>query len=1212
MYLKSLVIHGFKSFADKTKLDFDAGVTGIVGSNGCGKSNVVDAIRWVLGETSAKAMRGGEMADVIFSGTQERKPMGMAEVTLTMGDCEELLKVDYNEVSISRRVFRDGKSEYRINGTLCRLRDLHDLFMDTGIGRTAYSIMEQGKIDMLLSSKPEDRRQVFEEAAGITKFKKEKKEALRKLDYTQANLLRVSDVLEEQERRMSTLKRQVARARRFQKLSAQVKVLDTHLSHRRYVEMRAAVGEAQKSTRLLELRERELLEDLPQREQAVVEARDKAQALERQLAELRQSLLEHRSRASGAQSKISFNRERKAELEARIEQNNAEVSEISQKLSQQELDLEYAAENLSEITAQIGKHEQALRNDEAALLALREKRQFLEREMRELARTVRATQAKIATAEAQIESSLAQIERDKQRAEQLRLDEKRLWQDREKAQQLYEEISEALATEKQTLLGLEEALGNAERAYQKQRGDVDSLRASAADEQSKLAMAASKLSVLKGLVARGEGMGSGVKAVMDGLEDKELFGSAVRGVLANMVKVDAEFSVALEAALGSQMQLLVVRNALLAEGIIEKLAKNQWGKVQLIAEEFLPQQEQTQLEYVPQGGLAWALDKVSSEPMIANLLEHFLRHVLIVKDLATALQIREQYPDLSFTTLDGIVISADGVITGGSGGADGEGSLLQRQNEIEQLTQEVEQLEKRDADYRRQISERETELSECLEMVEKTRERVQKARIEESTLKGKLSLARREVEAAESKIQAIAQEREALGKHDDRSAEKREALELTLVQGKSEMEAAESKQMALQNQLEEILSQESEAQQKLNEVKTKVAVERRAIQAAQEQQKPMVVRLKELNDLRKKRIEEVAQFKEKIVQAAAETEELKTIVAENTAAAEKHDAMLEKLSATRPQLLESIHLAEKKVNELRQMVTKVAEQKGKAEVEATKLELRLENLTTSMQDRYQIDISQFMPDLHALRECLAELSHSSAESTVQGSPNREEIDWVAVATYLGEVKRKVDGMGPVNVDAIAEYDELEERFSFVQGQCDDLTHARDELVSMIDKINAETRKRFTKTFEQVRKNFQKMFKILFGELGQADLHLLDDGDPLESGIEIIAKPPGKTLQSITLLSGGERSMIAVALLFSIYQIKPSPFCVLDELDAPLDESNIARFLNVLDQFIDKSQFIIVTHSKRTMSRADVIYGITMEERGVSKPVSLRLTDKWEV
>ena len=426
MYLKTLEIQGFKSFADKTVFEFAEGVTGIVGPNGCGKSNVVDAIRWVLGETSAKALRGGEMADVIFNGTEKRKPLGMAEVTLTMADCEQALKVDYNEVSITRRVYRDGKSEYRINNTLCRLKDIHDMLMDTGIGRTAYSIMAQGQIDQILSSKPEERRAVFEEAAGITKFKREKKEALRKLEYTEANLLRVSDVLAEQERRMNSLKRQVAKARRYQALAADTRVLDTHLGHRKFIELTAERDEFLTSIRGLEVRYTELSTQLPAKEETVNEARAAARVFEGELAEIRQRLNEHRNALNSAEGRMAFNEERKHELESRIGQNREDIQSTRDKLAQQEFDFIAANESLDQLNRHIAEKELRLAEMEERTRGARAEREGLENSLRTSRAEANRTQSLIAAVQAKIESSLAQLEGNRDRARQLADEEQRL------------------------------------------------------------------------------------------------------------------------------------------------------------------------------------------------------------------------------------------------------------------------------------------------------------------------------------------------------------------------------------------------------------------------------------------------------------------------------------------------------------------------------------------------------------------------------------------------------------------------------------------------------------------------------------------------------------------------------------------------------------------------------------------------------------------
>jgi len=523
MYLKTLEIHGFKSFADKTVFEFAQGVTGIVGPNGCGKSNIVDAIRWVLGETSAKALRGGEMADVIFNGTERRKPLGMAEVTLTMADCEGPLKVDFNEVAIGRRVFRDGRSEYRINGTPCRLKDINDLFMDTGIGRTAYSIMAQGQIDQILSSKPEERRAVFEEAAGITKFKREKKEALRKLEYTEANLLRVSDVLAEQERRMNSLRRQVAKARRYQALAADVRVLDTHLGHKRFIELSAERAELTVSIRSLEVRDTELENQLPAKEEAVAQARAAARALEGELAELRQHLNEHRNALNSAAGRVAFNDERKAELESRIRQNHEEISATREKLAQQECAVNAATEALEQLNRRIAEQEHLLAEQETRTRSTREEHAALESSLRENRGEATRCQTLIAAMQAKIESALAQLEGTRERARQLADEEQRLNLELEEFRAEHARIAAEVDATGAQLATLEEVFHSAERAYQHTRGDLDAARSAAIDTHKILAQRAARLDAVLQLVESGEGFEKGTQNVLAGLDQRFIF-----------------------------------------------------------------------------------------------------------------------------------------------------------------------------------------------------------------------------------------------------------------------------------------------------------------------------------------------------------------------------------------------------------------------------------------------------------------------------------------------------------------------------------------------------------------------------------------------------------------------------------------------------------------------------------------------------------------
>ncbi|MEP5505995.1 MAG: chromosome segregation protein SMC [Luteolibacter sp.] len=1221
MYLKTLEIQGFKSFADKTVFEFAQGVTGIVGPNGCGKSNVVDAIRWVLGETSAKALRGGEMADVIFNGTEKRKPLGMAEVTLTMADCEESLKVDFNEVAITRRVFRDGRSEYRLNGTLCRLRDFHDLFMDTGIGRTAYSIMAQGQIDQILSSKPEERRAVFEEAAGITKFKREKKDALRKLEYTEANLLRVSDVLAEQERRMNSLKRQVAKARRFQSLSTDHRVLDTHLAHKRYVEITGERAELTNSIRSLDAQDSHLERQLPEKEEAVSEARSAARLFESELAELRQQLNTHQNALAAAQARIAFNNERKSELEGRISQNHSDIAATREKLAQQEYDFTAANEALDQLTRRIAEQELELQKQEEQTLAARESRASLEASLRSSRAEANKSQTLIASMQAKIESALAQLEGNRDRARQLADEEQRLNIGVEEHIAQQSEISALVSETGDKLTDLEEAFQSAERTHQHTRGDLDSARKAATESNKVLAQRSARLDAVKQLVASGEGFAKGTQSLLKGLDSPDEFKPAIEGVLASFIQADDSAARAIEAALGAKLQTVLVSDSAIAETLIERLTEKKLGQAAILPKNLIPKASGTQVETLPQGATAWALDKVKSEPQVVAIIEQLLEKTLIVPDLKTALSLRADYSTLTFVTLAGEMLSPEGTIQGGAASG-ASTSLLERQNEVRTLEKEVESLMQADELARTLVANLEAGLEAHREAVEVSRERLQKQKVELSTLQGQLSLASKEVENFNTRIENVRWERSELEKRETAAADSRQSIESELAASRERLEAIEDETRALQSQLDAAIAGEQEFNTSLNDLRTNLAVEKRAKQAAEEQQRPMEARLSELREVAIRREAEIENFTARIQAAADENASLAAQAEDSKIESEDLQQVLAEKAEGRTQLLPTIEEAEIALSRIRKELAATNEQKGREEIAATKLDLRLENLLTATEDRHQITLATFEPDAHQLLATLTSRKAKNAsgddeegppqaspaasdESEIQDTPG--EPNWSHVETLVHDLKRKIESMGPVNVDAIEEYDELEERHNFLRNQHDDLVSSKTELLSVIERINEETQRRFSETFAQVRINFRDMFKELFGEKGQADLTLLDESDPLESGIEVIAKPPGKKLQSITLLSGGERSMTAVALLFSIYMIKPSPFCVLDELDAPLDESNINRFVKVLDRFIDKSQFIIVTHSKRTMARADVMYGVTMEEFGVSKPVGMRLT-----
>lgn len=1254
MYLKSLTLHGFKSFADKTHFEFHKGVTGIVGPNGCGKSNVVDGIRWVLGETSAKALRGDEMADVIFNGTDKRKPVGMAEVVLTMADCEQALGVDYNEVAICRRVFRDGRSEYRLNGTVCRLKDIHELFSGTGIGRQAYSIMAQGQIDMLLSSKPEDRRTVFEEAAGITKFKGQKKEALRKLEYTEANLLRVADVIAEVKRQMGSLQRQAAKARRYQTLLDDVRMFDTHLAHKHYTEFSAEKGETENHVRMLTAQLDELQSRLQTTESEAMETREAYHAVESQINQLRQQAQELRSQVQSAEGRIGFNNERSEELQGRIRQNEEQIEQGRQLLEQQRQELADADEQVLSLGANLETRRQALNEHLAVHNAILPDRSRLDESRRNAREAIRQFEGQIAAAEARAQSLTTQISADRQRHESLAHDRQSAAQAREASQVEYDELQRLLQELEQSRTELEEKAKQCSRDILDKRARRDALQEELTDLQRAVTQRRSRIEILEQLLQKGEGLAEGTQQVLKGLDNPEVYSTGVRGLLASSIEVEPQFIAAIEAALRDHLQAVLLTNSELASQILDRLSGQQLGKAALLPQDFVTLRALPDRQLVPGGAIAWAVDKVRAKPGAQEITDRLLSNVLIVDDLHTALRLKRQLPDAAIATLKGEFIGADGIIHGGATKEEAA-SMLRREAEVRGLRSELEGFEFQLLEKEEAVAQLRAQLDEMQREEIALREQSQRVREEFSQLQGQLTVVQRALQQATTKLESLEWDQNQIASR-MQSAEaqitwQREQAALA----QEQLEAARIHEGELELEMESFLRRELESSEKLNELRTALALEESALHSLNRQKAPMAARLHELQSSIQRFDQEICTWQSRIEQSVAENARFAEQVESQRGAIASIEEHLQGRTEERAAAFEKVSALETQLVQLRQQINGLGESRNRLEVQLTRVDLRLENLINQVQERYNFHISAFEPDYHALMLSIAEQKKNrsrgekrkSASEAADGTENAggeaaaveasaepevapepvaapadedlldlEQIeipgeeghpDWDFVSGVVGDLRQKLESIGPVNLDAIQEFEELEERHNFLDCQHADLVRSKEELLQVIAKINETTKTMFSETFQLVRNFFQANFKELFGPQAKADLMLVDESDPLESGIEIIAKPPGKKLQTITLLSGGERSMTAVALLFSIYQVKPSPFCVLDELDAPLDESNISRFLKMLDNFIENSQFIIVTHNKRTMGRADVIYGVTMQEFGVSKPVGVRMT-----
>lgn len=1241
MFLKSLELHGFKSFADKTKLEFHEGVTGIVGPNGCGKSNIVDAMRWVLGETSAKALRGGEMADVIFNGTDRRSALGMAEVTLTLGGCEGVLDTEFDEVSLGRRVFRDGKGEYLINKQVVRLKDIHNLLMDSGVGRTSYSIMEQGKIDMLLSSKPEDRRAVFEEAAGITKYKSQKKEALRKLDYTEANLVRIRDIVAEGDRQIRSLSRQASKAKRYQNLHGDVRTLDLHLSHRQWRELRAEKSELNNSVRLLRLEQDEIEDAIETRQAKMASARYEYQEIENRLTELQGLISRIENEVSTANNRIEFNGERSHEQAMLIRKNEGEIEQASQKRDQQETDLQNADRMLHEVAGRIEHHEELVAGQEEATRQARSDRESLNSSIREIEQERSQLKSRLAALEATIETNSQQADSDRQRYAQVSDEINRLQKDETVRENDASELKGRITKHHESIENFEESLASMEQKYHQAKRAAADMQEGLSSLHKLHAEKKSRLEVLEQLIEDGEGFEKGTQSVLKGLGDPETFGSSVHQPLSAYLEVDKRFAEAIEAALGRQLQTVLVDDIDVAEKVIAALRKDNMGLASIIASDALSAISTiSKRGRAPLGAVCWADEAViCRSEKLRPLMGPLLGHVLVVENLNTALRLRRKKPELAMATLNGEFVSREGIIHGGSTGDD-SASVLKRQAEIRDLHELTKSLH--DEVDARQV--RRDQLNERVDSLEgslgEARERLQSKRVSSSTLEGKLALIERDLNQLGNKIESLKWEEKEL-------RERQEKIEGTLSKNGEERDLSARRVSELDEQAEsasgklvEAREKEEELTELVTEARTNLAVESGTRRNLEEQREPMADRLRELEELLVRNRADIVNFQDRIEQGRIETSELQEKIVDWGVETVTLQEEYEKIHAERSSYSSTIEEGEEELTNKRKEVQAVAERRGKEDLKISRLDLHIENLEKGCRERYQTDLEMFEPDSHLLLsvietqkeiarrkgskapqpiEMAQEENTETAEpieiAHIEGEGDDEEIvledpaepDWDFVEETVSYMRTRLDSMGPVNIDAITEFDDLEEHYNFHMKQLDDLEASRDKLLRMIAKINRETRKMFSETFEKIRINFRDMFKELFGEKAKADLTLMDDADPLECGIDIMAKPPGKKLQSISLLSGGERSMTAVALLFGIYMVKPSPFCVLDELDAPLDEANINRFLRVLDRFISDSQFVIVTHSKRTMSRADVMYGVTMEEFGVSKTVGVKFS-----
>lgn len=1213
MYLKSLTVLGFKSFADKTTLNFQPGVTAIVGPNGCGKSNVSDAIRWVLGEQSAKALRGGEMADVIFNGTDGRKPLGMAEVSLTIGgvDEEQLqaagVEIAYNEVTVTRRVFRDGGSEYFINKTACRLRDIQQLFMGTGVGRTSYSIMAQGNITQILSSKPEDRRLIFEEAAGITKYKAQKKESLRKLEYTEQNLLRVADLVREVKRQIGSLQRQAGKARRFKQISEELQHLDTQLARHQFDILQAEIRERETTAEKLRGEIEASAVEVLRGEDEIAQLRQRLSELEHTIAGMQQRGLELKSEIERHESRIHFNQERVREVSAQDEKALSDIAQADERIqvAQQEWTvvgekLEAAEANLAGLREAVQQKQLAVQEIEMQLRNLQEALRQAQSSAFSAAQDLNRAKNELTALDLQKQGNIVRLE--KLSAEKIQLEEERM--------RLEGRLAEFAADVESQKLNVQVQRGTVEERQKRLKEIQEELNRAGQQQDMLLRQQAekrSRLNVLEQLEAGHEGFSAGSVAAL-----KQSQG--VLGSLADKIRVPDQFITAIETALGHHLQLVLTEQAQDARAILNDLQTNRKGRASIAPMQFVgagdasvPGGEWTAPEL--NGAPLEAVSAVQCDPAVRPLIQRLLGQTRLVQDLDAATTAwNETNGACDYVTLTGEFLSRHGIYTGGAQAASGNGkapgSILGRKNQILELQAVLGQLQEQVAEISRRKGQLQSEQTELQASLQEAQTELRASEVAVATHEGEVRALQNSERLLNQKIETVLYEIESLSGQEKEGLEKRAALAARAAElevREQEMQARVAESTA---QMETLRQQRDAGNATLTESKVALASEEQLRGSLMHQHRSLEQRVRELGQIVEQRKSELSSFAGRKQAAELEIQQSQARIESLQHDRDQVNSQVAELLSRKQEEELEILSREEGLRDRRRVLTEQQQSRSNLEIELAQKNMAVQNLRERVQQKYHLNIEDVQS------ECITITIADEGPAKVHVMTPEEmaaagaSTDWAQVSKQVEALQQRLDEMGPVNLVAIEEYEETEQRYQFLSKQHDDLVQAKTQLLEVINRINVQTKDMFRETFERIRDNFRTMFTEVFGG-GKADLVLMDENDLLESGIEIVARPPGKQLQTISLLSGGEQTMTAVSLLFSIYQVKPSPFCVLDELDAPLDESNINRFIRVLQRFLVHSQFIIITHNKRTIGMADVLYGVTMQEHGVSRIVSVK-------
>ena len=1257
MYLKALRLHGFKSFADNTTLRFEPGVTVVVGPNGCGKSNIADSIRWVLGEQSAKALRGGKMQDVIFEGADTRKPAQMCEVSLLLTDCEKQLGSEFHEIEIMRRVYRDGGGEYFFNGQPCRLKDIQKLFMDTGIGRTSYSIMAQGQIDQILSSKPEERRAVFEEAAGITKYKSARREAMQKLTLTDQNLARVADVIGEVGRQIGSLRRQAAKAIRYKRLNHRLRHLALAWSGYHHAELAATLGNLEAKVTALRADADARRENLETQETALNEKKTHRARLNQRVQDAQQAVFDVRSQKEAAENAANLAQIKRSGLEDRLASSRENFGELEMQLREVTAQVETGVNDKQMQLELLGGSDSVFQQRNRELGIIEGELSKLEQEL---------NQAKFHLL--QLESTVARLRTDCSGYE---VDQKTSVHKHESLAQEIEGVrqqqSAAAQLVAETEARLEEAMAEKSRAQGEialAQQAITDLTREFREAQRKLseidralAQRTARLRLLQQLQEKWEGFGEGAKAVLQGRLDAALAGAKVTPITQGLA-VRPEFGKAIEAILGSAAEAISVSDLATAQRILAQLETDQIGSAVLRVSEF--NSANTNAAALPAGLVpaTQALgDMDTAHPALGMLSECF-----IADDLGAFLEYWKANPSFAFlavATRKGDLVDRRGLVYGGHHSSKRSAhSIVQREIDLRETARQLADDQKQHDEQKAAIDALNARLTEAEQTLETRRGDVLTATQTHASVQAEQRNAQRNAEDVGNRLNRMEGELVSLENARNEAHTRWERAQVGLTEADAAATAQREKILKLETRISEIRTDRDVRRDSLGQARLELAERRQKVEVLDRGLGEMARRRQQMSELIVQRQHEIELWTEQTAQLERESEMQRARASQLSETFEVAQQQVEQVRMELVEVergitgLESAQFAvrdesESAFEELSRHEVKLAENRQRAQFLAEEVTREFSLDVSGIAWRQQLwradDEPEGMKPLDldededddapapkaiaaapaistASTEAGAEGEASAADTAApkkrrkkkeaRGEPTEDDLkaldstDWPAVKVEIDALRQRLNAMGAVNLVAIEEYAELKQRHDFLLGQVSDLTTAKTELIKAIDEINQTSLQQFQVTFEQIRKNFEYTFHTLFGG-GRAHIELVAAEDILESGIEIVAQPPGTKLKGITLLSGGQRTLTAVALLFALYMVKPSPFCLLDELDAPLDESNIGRFTDLLKKFVHESQFIIITHNKRTVAAASAIYGVTMEERGVSKTVSMK-------